>query len=183
MQGVQQHGCGLEAQLESWYRFLVQPDPYDTIQLSTDNPPRASLNGVDATLLKMRHDFLRPDSLVAIIQLTDEEDSWSDPLWLGGYGWTSRTNAFPGGPGSGAGPRGTTECDQLEDVNNPTTWGPNNPDCTSCAFPGSNKPVAGTAIGARPELQRVCAGRRRPVRKRAGTRRLQAPSRSPRPTA
>src|SRR6185295_2610506 len=25
VQGVQQHGCGLEAQLESWYRFLVQP--------------------------------------------------------------------------------------------------------------------------------------------------------------
>ena len=56
----------------------------------------------------MRHDFLRPDSLVAIIQLTDEEDSWSDPLWLGGYGWTSRTNQFPGGP-AGAGPRGTHE--------------------------------------------------------------------------
>jgi len=158
VQGVQQHGCGLEAQLESWYRFLVQPDPYDSIQLSSDNPPRASLSGVDATLLKMRHDFLRPDSLVAIIQLTDEEDSWSDPLWLGGYGWTSRTNAFPGGPGSGAGPRGTTECDQPEDINNPTTWGPNNPDCTSCAFPGSNKPVSGTAIGQDPNCNACAPG-------------------------
>ena len=44
VQGVQQHGCGLEAQLESWYRFLVQPDPYDTHRSSTsDNPPKASL--------------------------------------------------------------------------------------------------------------------------------------------
>jgi len=157
VQGVQQHGCGLEAQLESWYRFLVQPDPYDTIQLSSDNPPRASLSGVDATLLKMRHDFLRPDSLVAIIQLTDEEDSWSDPLWLGGYGWTSRTNQFPGGP-AGAGPRGTTECDAPEDINNPTGWGPNNPDCTSCAFPGSAKPVSGQQIGQDPNCTSCVGG-------------------------
>jgi hypothetical protein len=156
--GVQQHGCGLEAQLESWYRFLVQPDPYDSIQMSNDNPPRASYEGVDATLLKMRHDFLRPDSLLAIIQVTDEEDSWSDPLWLGGYGWTARTNAFPGGPGSGVGPRGTSECDQPLDINNPTTWGPNNPDCTSCAFPSSSKPVSGTAIGADPNCNACAPG-------------------------
>jgi len=158
VQGVQQHGCGLEAQLESWYRFLIQPDPYDSIQLSNDNPPRAFYEGVDATLLKMRHDFLRPDSLVAIVQLTDEEDSWSDPLWLGGYGWTARTSTFPGGPGAGAGPRGTSECDQPVDINNPTTWGPNNPDCTSCAFPGSNKPVSGTSIGQDPNCNSCAPG-------------------------
>jgi hypothetical protein len=151
--GVQEHGCGLEAQLESWYRFLVQPDPYDTIQMSNDNPPRATMQGVDVTLLKMRHDFLRPDSLVVIVQLTDEEDSWSDPLWLGGYGWTSRTMNFPGGPGGGAGPRGTSECDQPEDINNPTTWGPNNPDCTSCAFPSANKPISKSAIGNDPNCK------------------------------
>ena len=156
--GTQQHGCGLEAQLESWYRFLIQPDPWDSIQLSSDNPPRASQQGVDATLLKMRHDFLRSDSLVAVIQLTDEEDSWSDPLWLGGYGWTARTAAFPGGPGAGAGPRGTSECDQPVDVNNPTTWGPNNPDCTSCAFPASNKPVSGKSIGQDPNCNSCAPG-------------------------
>jgi hypothetical protein len=155
--GVQQHGCGLEAQLETWYRFLVQPDPWDSITMSSDNPPRASYTGVDATLLKMRKDFLRSDSLVAIIQLTDEEDSWSDPLWLGGYGWTARTQAFPGGPGQGAGPLGTSECDAPEDINNPTTWGPNNPDCTSCAFPGSKKPVSGQLIGSDPKCS-SCAG-------------------------
>jgi hypothetical protein len=158
VQGVQQRGCGLEAQLESWYRFLVQPDPWDSIQLSADNPPKASIQGVDATLLKMRHDFLRPDSLVMIIQITDEEDSWSDPMWLGGYGWTVRTNAFPGGPGTGAGPRGTTECDQTIDVNNPTTTGPNNPDCVSCAFPTSTKPNSGKMIGADPNCQACAPG-------------------------
>jgi len=158
IQGVQQHGCGLEAQLESWYRFLVQPDPYDNIQLSIDTPPKASLEGVDATLLKMRHDFLRPDSMVVIVQITDEDDSWSDPMWLGGYGWTVRTNDFPGGPGLGAGPRGTSECDQPVDTQNPTTTGPNNPDCVSCAFANENKPVSGTPIGDDPNCKTCAAG-------------------------
>jgi hypothetical protein len=158
VEGVQQHGCGLEAQLESWYRFLIQPDPYNTIDFTTGGVPQASLDGVDATLLKMRHDFLRPDSLVAIIQLTDEEDSWSDPLWLssspstvsGGYGWTSRDGNFPGGPtgGIGAGPRGTSDCDQPVNVNTtPPSGGPNDPNCVSCAFPQSNKPN-GQSIGS-----------------------------------
>ena len=135
--GVQQHGCGLEAQLESWYHFLVQPDPWQSITRGSDN--RNSYQGIDTTLLKMRHDFLRPDSLVAIIQLTDEEDSWSDPMWGGGFGWVARTNAFPGGPdNAGTGPRGTHECDT----------NPNDPDCTSCAFADATtrKPVSGTLI-------------------------------------
>ncbi len=147
IEGVQQHGCGLEAQLESWYRFLVQPDPYATIDFSSDSPPVASEDGVDATLLKMRFDFLRPDSLVAVIQLTDEEDSWSDPAWLGGFGWTARTSNFPGGPGQGAGPRGTSDCDVPVNVNtNPPTGGPNDPNCVSCAFGTSKKPN-GQVIG------------------------------------
>ncbi len=148
--GAGQTGCGLEAQLESWYRFLIAPDPYAQLVFSNDDPPKASYDGVDSTLLKMRYDFLRPDSLVAIIQLTDEEDSWSDPMWLGGYGWTSRTQNFPGGPGdsSGVGPRGTSECDV----------DPNDPDCTSCAFPTSSKPKSGTLIGDDPNCQSCAPG-------------------------
>jgi hypothetical protein len=153
--GVQEHGCGLEAQLESWYRFLVQPDPYNAIVLGSGGVPQAQLQDVDATLLKMRHDFLRPDSLVAVIQLTDEEDSWSDPLWGGGYGWTTRTQNFPGGPGGGVGPRGTSECDAPVDVNNVGGTGPNNPDCQSCAFTG-NKPGGGS-IASDPNCT-SCAG-------------------------
>ena len=41
--GVQQHGCGLEAQLESWYRFLIVPDPYGSITLTSDSPLLALL--------------------------------------------------------------------------------------------------------------------------------------------
>jgi len=146
--GVQQHGCGLEAQLESWYHFLVQPDPWQSIERGSDN--RAAYQGVDSTLLKMRHDFLRPDSLVAIIQLTDEEDSWSDPMWLGGFGWVARTNSFPNGPdNAGTGPRGTHECDT----------NPNDPDCVSCAFADATtrKPVSGALIKDDPNCT-SCAG-------------------------
>jgi hypothetical protein len=158
VEGVQQHGCGLEAQLESWYHFLVQPDPWQSIDLNAESPPQAQLNGVDATLLKMRHDFLRPDSLVVVVQVTDEEDSWSDPLWFGGYGWTSRTQQVPGGPGQGAGPRGTSECDLPVNTNtSPPSGGPNDPDCQSCMFPSAMKPQAGVPIGSDPNCQ-ACAG-------------------------
>ncbi len=69
--GAGEVGCGYEAILESWYRFLVEPDPYKEITIEGNN---AKLQGVDDDLLKMRADFLRPDSLLAIIMLADEND-------------------------------------------------------------------------------------------------------------
>jgi hypothetical protein len=77
--GVGEYGCGLEAQLESWYRFLIQPDPYSEIK------PGGALDGIDTTILKQRHDFLRPDSLVAIIDVSDENDSEVDVRAYGHY--------------------------------------------------------------------------------------------------
>ncbi len=82
--GVHEHGCGYEAQLESAYRFLVQPDPYDTITVQNDV---AQLNGVDGTIIKQRASFLRPDSLVAVVMVTDENESTVDPLSFGGRAW------------------------------------------------------------------------------------------------
>lgn len=146
--GVQEYGCGLEAQLESFYRFLIQPDPWQSISVaasgSTDG---VALQGIDAELLKERHDFLRPDSLLAVIVLTDEEDSWSDPMWGQGHGWFARTqNTAPfGGPGNGAGPLPTSEC----------AANPNDPNCTSCALQG-NKPN-GEPIASDPNCN-ACAG-------------------------
>jgi hypothetical protein len=69
--GVGQKGCGFEAQLESWYRFLVDPEPYQSIQVEDG---KAVMRGVDDVLLTQRAEFLRPSSLVAIIMLTDEND-------------------------------------------------------------------------------------------------------------
>jgi hypothetical protein len=70
--GVGQIGCGYESQLESWYRFLVDPSPPETVTLDADK--KVLLEGVDEVLLDQRRAFLRPDSLLAIVMLTDEND-------------------------------------------------------------------------------------------------------------
>ncbi|HWA71016.1 MAG TPA: hypothetical protein VG937_01705 [Polyangiaceae bacterium] len=64
-------GCGYEASLESWYRFLIDPDPSTGVTIQTDHGVRT---GLDQELLNQRAKFLRPDSLVAIVMLTDEND-------------------------------------------------------------------------------------------------------------
>jgi hypothetical protein len=69
--GAGQVGCGYEAQLESWYRFLIDPQPYKDITLQAG---KATPSGTDMVLLQQRADFLRPSSLLAIIMLTDEND-------------------------------------------------------------------------------------------------------------
>jgi len=69
--GTGQIGCGYEAQLESIYRFLADPSPFDTIAIKDK---QATPNGTDQLLLQQRKDFLRPNSLLAVIMLTDEND-------------------------------------------------------------------------------------------------------------
>ncbi len=89
---VGERGCGFEAPLESWYRFLVDPHPPRDMMLS-DNV--AVPTQVNEELLAQRAAFLRPDSLVAIVMLSDEDDcsihdggtSWlaartSQQLWI-----------------------------------------------------------------------------------------------------
>ncbi|MBX3226858.1 MAG: hypothetical protein KIT84_38430 [Labilithrix sp.] len=134
--GVDQTGCGLEAQLESVYRFLIQPDPWDVVRL--DNFQQADLGeGIDLDVLKQRADFLRPDSLVAIIMLTDEDDSSADPLAVGGFGYAFMARSFPGSKvnrGTSAqgttAPRGTSKCET----------DPAHAECTSCGFASSCDP-------------------------------------------
>jgi hypothetical protein len=70
-------GCGLESQLEAIYRFLIDPNPYQQINIAKcpgTNEDCAVPSGKDANLLAQRASFLRSDSLVAIIFLTDEND-------------------------------------------------------------------------------------------------------------
>ncbi|MBW2452955.1 MAG: hypothetical protein JRI68_00510 [Deltaproteobacteria bacterium] len=71
IEGVGQVGCGFEAQLESWYRFLVDPNPYATITVQNGS---AEVNGTDQELLDQRADFLRSDSVLVVVMLTDEND-------------------------------------------------------------------------------------------------------------
>jgi hypothetical protein len=71
VQKAGEDGCGYEASLESWYRFLIDPEPPLTV---TSDTGRSVASGVDAELLAQRKAFLRPDSLVSIVMLTDEND-------------------------------------------------------------------------------------------------------------
>lgn len=78
VQSAGEVGCGYEASLEAWYRFLIDPAPPARVYTNKDangDPTGFTIaEGVDTTLLDLRSKFLRPDSLVAIIMLTDEND-------------------------------------------------------------------------------------------------------------
>lgn len=81
-------GCGFEAPLEAWYRFLVDPSPPAGL-MKVSNATTST--GPDATILQQRAEFLRPTSLVAIVVLTDENDCSvmeGGPYYENaGYGW------------------------------------------------------------------------------------------------
>ena len=69
--GAGEEGCGYEAPLEAWYRFLVDPSPPSGFSVEND---RLKVAAVDQEVLDQRAAFLRPDSLVGIVLLTDEND-------------------------------------------------------------------------------------------------------------
>ena len=121
-------GCAYEAQLESWYRFLVDPQPPDSVKRegSFSVVPSCQTEGADCgtngvcvsgfcadkTVLSQRKAFLRGDSAVAIVMLTDENDcSIADE----GQGWLIGN--------VGRLPRSTSAC----------ATNPDDPCCSSCA--------------------------------------------------
>ncbi len=117
-----QFGCGFEAQLESWYRFLVDPFPPSSI-VKAGNPAQNTRVGINMDVLAQRKAFLRPDSLVAIIMLSDENDcSITDT----GFGWLVGSTTSPADA-----PRGTAAC----------ATNPNDVCCFSCLSGGA--PPAG----------------------------------------
>jgi len=104
-----EHGCGFEAPLEAMYRFLVDPEPPVSVsQVSGQTVP----GDVNSALLAQRNSFLRPDSAVAIVILSDESDC---SIRDDSVGW------FVGS--STRMPRSTAACDA--NVNDPC--------CRSCA--------------------------------------------------
>jgi hypothetical protein len=128
VKGVGQHGCGHEASLEAVYRFLIDPEPYDTIAIDTSigGYGQATLRGTDQTLLQQRADFLRPDSLVSIVLVTDENDC---SIVDGGQGFYALLPPVPG-TGKSVLKGGTSKC--LEN--------PNDPCCFNC---GQQQPPPG----------------------------------------
>ena len=104
-----ERGCGYEATLESMYRFLIDPNPPESVDLVNNVSTPGATN---RTLLAQRASFLRPDSSVAIVILSDENDC---SIMDTGVGWfVGSTMRMP---------RATADCE----VN------PNDLCCRSCA--------------------------------------------------
>jgi hypothetical protein len=98
-------GCPYEMPLEGMYRFLIEPQPYAKMSLADCNDGvhtgRCAVQvGVDDELLAERQSFLRYDSLVAVVVLTDENDC---SLTAGGLSYHVFDDI-------GTVPRATTQC-------------------------------------------------------------------------
>ncbi len=144
-----EHGCGYEASLESWYRFLVDPEPPANVSLISGATVRSSklnlnkdgtpgvCDGCDDVLLAQRKAFLRPDSLVAIVMLSDENDC---SIRDDGVGWFVGASARM--------PRSTAVCDT----------NPNDPCCRSCAQRETSPPFGCAALTADPVCKTLPAG-------------------------
>ncbi len=119
-------GCGFESSLEAWYRFLVDPEPPLDVKVTNNY---STPDGVDQEVLEERKNFLRPDSLLGIVMLTDEDDcSISDT----GLGWlVARQDHMP---------RATAAC----------ATDPNSPCCRSCALQESAPPPGCQSIKVDP---------------------------------
>jgi hypothetical protein len=82
VQAAGDSGCGYEASLEGWYRFLVDPEPPLAVVVPTAGG-QAEVQGVSAAVLAQRAAFLRSDSVLGIVMLSDENDC---SVIDGGYG-------------------------------------------------------------------------------------------------
>jgi len=122
--GVGEQGCWYEASLEAWYRFLVDPAPYANLvkRPCDDAHPESQCvfpEGVDATVLTQRADFLRSDSLLVVIMLSDENDC---SLLDSGESFLALQDKD--GKADWHRTRPTDEC----------AVDPDDPECTSCKF-------------------------------------------------
>ncbi len=118
-------GCGFESSLESWYRFLIDPAPYQRILIPDPATGQGVKDGVDQELLDQRAMFLRSDSRVVVVMVTDENDC---SIRAGGLG--SLVATFNRDNSIFLMRRGTSVCETS----------PNDPCCFSCATDDSAWP-------------------------------------------
>lgn len=110
-----EYGCGYESPFEAMYRFLIDPEP--PLEITSDLA-RTTATGPNTALLAQRAAFLRPESAVMVVMLTDEDDC-SIIDQTGSQGWIvsyAPSNAMPL-------PRATSACEA----------DPNDPCCASCS--------------------------------------------------
>jgi hypothetical protein len=120
-------GCGYEHTLEAWYQFLIDPEPTTDIQVVGN---LSTPMGVNTTVLEQRAAFLRPDSALAIVVLTDENDC---SIRADGVGWL--VGLTQNGGRAFTMPRSTAAC----------AVDPNDACCRSCAAIEPDGPPAGCA--------------------------------------
>lgn len=144
VKGAGEQGCGFESQLESVYRFLVDPNPYAEITALND---QSVASGTDTALLQQRRDFLRPDSALVILLLTDENDC---SIRDSGFGFLAGQSLDPNGGGPLVLPRGRVEC----------ASNPNDPCCASCGLPA---PAGCSPTEADPICQLPLSGHDDPI--------------------
>jgi hypothetical protein len=133
--GVGALGCGFESHLESLYRFLVDPEPYASISVVNNV---ATPEGIDTVLLTQRKDFLRPDSLLAVLMLSEENDCSTKE-----YGRFYEVNQLRNNNGTSFRMlRARQEC----------ATDPNDPCCTSCGQAPSNCPVDPTCMDSQGQV-------------------------------
>ncbi len=123
-------GCGYEETWEALYHFLIDPTPYAkasatcTAGAAGDDCGSSSIevSGVDDELLAQRKSFLRPDSLLAVVVLSDENDASLKPASKNWLPWAMRAQGMLHGFAACAGvpddfePETASEYTKLHDV-------------------------------------------------------------------
>jgi hypothetical protein len=95
VESVREDGCGYENQLESIYHFLIDPDPWQDAKVDCTfgaggdacGTNKINVTGIDNDLLTERKSFLRSDSLLAIVMISDENDASLKPAQLNWLPW------------------------------------------------------------------------------------------------
>jgi hypothetical protein len=95
LEGVKDDGCTYSETWESVYHFLVDPKPYASAKVKctfTDSGDACGSNkievsGVDEELLAERKAFLRQDSLLAVVVVSNENDVSLKPAGLNWLPW------------------------------------------------------------------------------------------------
>jgi len=152
-------GCGYEETLEAMYHFLIDPAPYVTADVKCTfgvsgdacGSNKIEVKGVDTEILAQRNAFLRPDSTVVIVVLSDENDFSLKPASL---------NWLPWGYGAGQLLRGWTNCPNVPDDFEPESFTDYNLlhttyNCFSCfenaSDPNCKVPWATSKLNADPD--------------------------------
>jgi len=141
IEAVGSAGCGYEATLEAWYRFLVAPDPYQSL-IKPDS--FVTLDGTDSALLTQRSQFLRTDSHLAIVLLSTEDDCSAAE---GGLSWLLASDKLT--------PNGASASFNMRTPTSTCDTDPNSACCRSCAQVEAAAPPGCVPVAQDPSCQGV----------------------------